>query len=806
MADNQLEVEIVAKLDQLQSGLDKATAELKSFGNSVKSAAEGGSASFKQFGESIQGTLAGGEFLIWKEIAEQAIETVKAAFESTVGAAEEFGLSNSLLAKIINTTAEEATGLSAALRGVGVDTRTYEMMSLMLDKRLESISPRLEQLGVHTRNASGHFKTGKEAMDALSEAMRNPALNDASIASEAFGRRARVMYDIMRAGKEEVEKNNEIYKQLGVVISDTSGSSAEMEDHMNLMHTALKGVGIAIGQQVMPALSEWLKSMGTSGIDILKTFILAVKALIIDLALLWTSFTTLSDVIMQGLRQLVDIFVGSFQIIDRALHWDWQGVTVEWDNMLKTMSRDSANFVKEETKKWGDLQKFVDALGAKPDLKGGARGKLGEGGDSPDKNTEQVELARIDGRMKARLAELQTEESLDKQEVALGRHTAEELFQQELDLASERRDVQVKALRDRIAVEGAHKEKVVADQQKILEVEQQYNQRKIDLTTQYFSMANKLEKEQLDQEMDNDNAKLDAKRQYFNDEEQLGHITAEQRIQLEKAEVTDFQKMEMAKLDAYILSLTKQTDAYRAAMEQRRKMQIGFDRDIAQLNFQATKESQYMWQGFGRNISTAFNTSIRGMLAGTMTFKEGMQSLLVGILDSFVTVCINMLDKWIETQIAQLIFTETTEKAKAIGSITTAAAVAGAGGVASFAMAPWPIDMGAPEFGEAMYMDAMSFAPRVAASGGMVLDKDQTVAAHYKEMILPRHISEGMQNIIANGGAAAGGSSPINVHISAVDAGSVQRLFMSNGDALMRSINAQARNLNPHFKAATNPT
>jgi hypothetical protein len=63
---------------------------------------------------------------------------------------------------------------------------------------------------------------------------------------------------------------------------------------------------------------------------------------------------------------------------------------------------------------------------------------------------------------------------------------------------------------------------------------------------------------------------------------------------------------------------------------------------------------------------------------------------------------------------------------------------------------------------------------------------------HSNEMVLPSNISQGLQGMIAGGG---GGGHTFNVGpISAVDAPSVARLFMSNGSALVTALQKAVRN------------
>jgi hypothetical protein len=63
---------------------------------------------------------------------------------------------------------------------------------------------------------------------------------------------------------------------------------------------------------------------------------------------------------------------------------------------------------------------------------------------------------------------------------------------------------------------------------------------------------------------------------------------------------------------------------------------------------------------------------------------------------------------------------------------------------------------------------------------------------HSNEMVLPANISQGLQGAIAGGGL--GGGHTFNIGISAMDAGGVSRLFMSNGSQLVSALNKALRN------------
>jgi hypothetical protein len=97
------------------------------------------------------------------------------------------------------------------------------------------------------------------------------------------------------------------------------------------------------------------------------------------------------------------------------------------------------------------------------------------------------------------------------------------------------------------------------------------------------------------------------------------------------------------------------------------------------------------------------------------------------------------------------------DKIAALAQIATLSGLAGAGGVASMAAAPFPIDLGAPAFGAAMAAAAASFGAIASAAGGWgEIDRDQMAMVHKKEMILPASIAEPLRRSLKGGFALPG--------------------------------------------------
>jgi hypothetical protein len=169
------------------------------------------------------------------------------------------------------------------------------------------------------------------------------------------------------------------------------------------------------------------------------------------------------------------------------------------------------------------------------------------------------------------------------------------------------------------------------------------------------------------------------------------------------------------------------------------------------------------------------------MIKGTQTFRQAFQGMAVSVLGSWINSISQMAAKWL-THLAQmgaqwvahkvleLVVHTATNEAKVASDASAAAqsnAISAASHFKEIVMAAklaaakaWSSVVGIPIVGPVLapVAAAASFAAVMAfgafsAEGGAVLpNRNSFLFAHPQEMVLPKHISVGLQNLIASGG------------------------------------------------------
>lgn len=221
---------------------------------------------------------------------------------------------------------------------------------------------------------------------------------------------------------------------------------------------------------------------------------------------------------------------------------------------------------------------------------------------------------------------------------------------------------------------------------------------------------------------------------------------------------------------------------------------------------QLTRNNARMLAGFKATMDqtvAAFTRGLLQMAEGSRTFTQVMARVGQQILEAFVAKVVDpMIEKWLWKEAQQLLATVTgaaqrTAASLAAGAAAAAAAqataraqvapligLAGAGGVASMAAAPWPLDMGAPAFGASMAAAAAGYM----AAGGFDVPAglNPVTQLHAEEMVLPARLANPMRDLLAGFGAPRGGrAGDAHLHyaptINAPQAQSLRQMLTDQG-------------------------
>ncbi len=189
-------------------------------------------------------------------------------------------------------------------------------------------------------------------------------------------------------------------------------------------------------------------------------------------------------------------------------------------------------------------------------------------------------------------------------------------------------------------------------------------------------------------------------------------------------------------------------------------------------------------------------------LARMATLQQGFGATVTGIWQSVqgavASVIQQMLADWLLAHVLKI----GAAKTEAVTSATAQAALAGAGGVASMAAAPFPINLGAPAFGAAMFATSAAYGSLASfAAGTNQLPNDMIAQVHAGERIVPKADNQALLELTRRGAGmlegpgkhSANSLQGMTINISAVDARSVKRLFMDHNSELANAMRKYAR-------------
>jgi hypothetical protein len=241
------------------------------------------------------------------------------------------------------------------------------------------------------------------------------------------------------------------------------------------------------------------------------------------------------------------------------------------------------------------------------------------------------------------------------------------------------------------------------------------------------------------------------------------------------------------------------------------------DDEMTSLTRFALQQQERDCQSFANSIEQAFNSQMRGLLSGTTTWRSAFKSALEELLIKFI--------EWSETTVAHAATAEAMKTAAATTGVaartgveeTGAAASMGAQGAAtirsilSSAAETFAGVFGflSPLMGPLAAGPAAAAQATVAGMAGSVasadigmwqVPQDMLTLVHHNELIMPAAEAGAFRSLLNDGGqqGVQSGSAvhihpTTNVHVSALDSGSVSQWMKSNSSVMLKAVDEAVR-------------
>jgi hypothetical protein len=809
--------------DAIQNAVTQMREQFEGLGNAVKgiqsqisgvfSGLQAGFAQFNNVMFAVQNAIAGGS--MFKEFVASSMETTKEAVS---------------LSKAFGVTATEASYMRAAAAGVGVSFDSLMSAGNRITRTLLANEDAFKNLGVATRDQQGHFRnTNDVMMDVNRRLLEFNEGTDRNVEGmKIYGREWANIAPLVTKFKGVTEESRREAEALNLVVGQEA--VAAMADYRTAQLGAgevMEGIKNTIGQALMPGLTNlanWFRSVGPAAVEATRIAMhgyLAVQETVKETVLiLWAAvkdafagigkainavFGTGGDGVTAmeffqnvikiiqiafiglriGVEEAINVIKGVLDqlanegrlvgnVIAAALHGDWQGVKNSWAEFkadtTKTLQATMDEAVKIAAKGRADIDKVIgtNLAAFKPQTAIAAKdgGERSDGKDDKDKKAPS-ELGKWEAINKAAKDNYELENGLKhraleddiaywQSKLAIADKANGDLAKVELKIA----DTKLQIMKRDVAQGRAMSEEQISDAEKagldaIALTKAQYDQKlQLGLITKGEMIA---------QEQDLENQKLQI-------------LMAAQQARIAMVE-TDPNHSPVA--------LQKEKDKL---LEIERK----YEQAVTQLRTKAAVEDRAYANQFGKNLETSFSSLIQKFAQGTLSVKGLLIGMGQAVLGSFTQIFADIAARWLASQIMQRIGGTIT----ALGQISAHAAVAGAAAFASIAAIPIVGPMMAPAAGMAAYAGAMSFAsmasiPAAAKGYDIPAGVNPLTQLHEKEMVLPQRQADVIRSMADNGG---GNGSPVHIHINALDAKSVARMFHENGGELVKALKTQGRN------------
>lgn len=687
------------------------------------------------------------------------------------------------LGRALGISTNEARAIQMALKDIGADAGEFEAAAKGMVKKIKENEEGMNAMGLATRDASGNLRPMNDlVVDGIKVLGTYKEGTDRALAStEIFGKGISSSSKLMLLNKEVTDENRAAMKELGLEVGENSVAAwKDFDAATDRAGFSMDGLKKGIGDALLPVLTtlvEVFNAVMPAAIVVVKGALSGLTSAFLfvrnGVVVLWETINAMVITVTEPIRAMAEAIgkavTGDFQGAANALKGIGGNIAGAWDGAMDRMTESSRKTAAQ-----------VSALFSE-DTKAGSGGGPGAGTNNftgkPNKDKKE-KAGKADAGDKEVSAMQTYDQVLEYAKLAYEKENTLRQFskQQELQYWKDILATYEVGAKDKGAINlKIAKLEVETMRQGAKEQKEISQLRAEDWRAETMDYIAELQSR----------AAFDREQGTTTQAEYLDRTAAFNAMRLQAEMEFIAQKMEVAKLDPENnLVLLEQLELQKAEIR----------RQYRALDLQNQQEQQTAsmatFKSLADSIEGSWASSIKGVMTGTQTITQGLKGMFKGVLDSLIGMLAQMAAKWL----AQQLLMKVMGKAFGLGEIAKESAKAGAGGVASMAAAPFPLNLGAPAFGAAMAALAMSFAPLASAAGGFDIPAglNPMTQLHAEEMVLPASIANPLRNSLAGDGAVGGGGAT-NVTIHAMDSTSFEQFLKANPAAFAAGMKNAAR-------------
>lgn len=730
--------------------------------------------------------------VIGKQFADSAAKTTESAMD---------------LARVLGSTTNVAQQWRIALDDVGASQGELEGAAKGMARQLRENEDEMNKLGLVTRDANGSLRPMTELLqDGIGIVNQyKEGVDRAQVAQTVFGRGVDASSKLLLINNDTLSASELLMKQFGLEVGGNAVKAwKEFDEASDTASAGMKGLGYTIGGIVMPVIADLISAFNAAipaAIAVCKaavgTLATAFHVLKNGVVVTWETINAMVVTVAEPIRALAEAIgravVGDFDGAARAIKGIGGVIGGAWEGAMQRIA--------ESSQKTNDRIKAIWSADTAPGDPIGERGTRNAPREDKKKTKHkeesqmpiyEAELARRIEAFEKAAQEEGTLRQYSKREEAdywksvsqMSGITAEDKARAE----KKWRDIERGLRTDAFAVEMAQLEQQKADARsnfdERIRLAEEAHRKTVAMygaeskeAAQAFGKVTAEKRQQAEQIKQIDEISIQRRRDLaLSDIEaqtqdaqlsfELGLITREQLLELERQHQERMTEIKRKALQDRLGSIDPQADSVKKAEidAQIEQLELQHRQRMAEINNKTVLQSTLNMRSMMGSVESSWASTIGKVMSGTMSMAQGIRGLFKGVVDSVIAMLAQMAAKWMVQQIMMRMF----GKASALGEISMESAKAGAGGVASMAAAPFPLNLSAPAFGAAMAAAAAAFAPMAMASAAGGYDIPAGVnpltQLHQSEMVLPANIAQPLREAIVGGSSFGGAGGSVHIH------------------------------------------